>query len=315
MNILIREYNPTDKEKLNHLSELVFDKPRGSFSLVEKVGHSRVVSNVVAVNSISDKIIGYGIVWEQVISRVKLRLEIIVEPEHRGKGVGSLLFTRLMNEIKEIYPFYVEVRVFEEHEEARQFFERRGFLENHRMISQLLQVKDVDLIPFSSIEKGLCSDGITMTTLKNESNSAPNAWELLEKLIIDTNSDFPNEIPVGLRTVNSNTSWIKDQETLVDAFFIAKYRNDYIGYSHIGRLDGQTTHLIQGNTAVLREYRGRNVATGLKMKCIEYAKNNGFNVLYTANRNTNIPMWRVNQKLGWKAYSSEIRFEMEIKRS
>lgn len=315
MNVLVREYKPTDKDKLNHLSGLVFDKPRGSFSLAEKAGDCRVLSNYVAVNSITHEVIGYGIVWEQVISMVKLRIEIIVEPEYRGRGVGSLLFTTLMDEVKEVNPYYVEVRIFEEQEEAKQFFERRGFVENHRMISQSMLVKDADLKPFSFIERELISEGISMTTLKEEINSVRDAWELLEKLIIDTNPDFPNELPIGLRTLNSNPSWIKDQETLADAFFIAMHKNKYIGYSHVGRLlGGHAKHLIQGNTAVMREYRGRHIATGLKVKCIEYAYKHGFDFLYTSNRNTNIPMWKVNKKLGWKPYSSEIRLEMEIKR-
>jgi mycothiol synthase len=119
--------------------------------------------------------------------------------------------------------------------------------------------------------------------------------------------DFPRE--ELLPPTPPNHSWIENEDNIEDAFFIAKCGKSYIGYSHLCKTNPVTDRLIQGNTAVLNEYRGKGVATTLKIKGIDFAKNNGYNRIYTSFRNTNGPMKRVNEKLGWNPYSSEVRLQ------
>jgi predicted GNAT family acetyltransferase len=83
----------------------------------------------------------------------------------------------------------------------------------------------------------------------------------------------------------------------------------YIGHSHLMKMESDSDILIQGLTATLGEFRGKGVATALKVKGIEYAKRNGYIGIFTSHRDTNIPMKTVNDKLGFLPSYNEVRLE------
>jgi RimJ/RimL family protein N-acetyltransferase len=70
--------------------------------------------------------------------------------------------------------------------------------------------------------------------------------------------------------------------------------------SNVFRVDTEPGVLQQDDTGVIREYRGRGIATALKLKVIEYGKKNGYRVIKTWNDSVNEAMLAVNIKLGFK---------------
>jgi len=73
-----------------------------------------------------------------------------------------------------------------------------------------------------------------------------------------------------------------------------------VGMSNVHQIDSEPSVLNQDDTGVIREYRGRGIATALKLKVIEFGKKNGYRTIKTWNESSNNPMLAINIKLGFK---------------
>ena len=61
-----------------------------------------------------------------------------------------------------------------------------------------------------------------------------------------------------------------------------------------------TKDLFTGLTAVAREYRGKGLATALKLKALRFAKQYGAQKVFTDNDSRNVEMIAINEKLGFE---------------
>ena len=78
-----------------------------------------------------------------------------------------------------------------------------------------------------------------------------------------------------------------------------------IGYASliVRRPDGIGEHDM---TAVRRAWRGRGIATALKLGTIRWAIEHGLSALETGNDEANLPMQAVNRRLGYARQPDEL---------
>ena len=94
-----------------------------------------------------------------------------------------------------------------------------------------------------------------------------------------------------------------------DACFIAVKRGEFVGYSNlITAQAGFDTDM----TGVLRPYRGKGVATVLKLRGIRYAQEHGNRRLYVVNDSVNAAMLGLNAKLGFVRDGVNVRYRKVI---
>jgi GNAT superfamily N-acetyltransferase len=62
---------------------------------------------------------------------------------------------------------------------------------------------------------------------------------------------------------------------------IAKDGDKYVGMSTVWKAQKDPKGLYQGLTGVVRDYRGQGIAVALKLKVIEFARNNKYEKLKT----------------------------------
>ena len=79
--------------------------------------------------------------------------------------------------------------------------------------------------------------------------------------------------------------------------FAAVAGDEVVGYAGLHAFGDEAHH---GLTAVKRAWRRRGVATALKRAEIAAAKDAGFRALVTESEERNLPMRRLNEKLGFR---------------
>src|SRR5207245_4943489 len=93
---------------------------------------------------------------------------------------------------------------------------------------------------------------------------------------------------------------LKNPHLLPDGYFLAKDGSNFVGMSDVHRIDSEPAVLNQDDTGVIREYRGRGIATALKLRVIDFGKKNGYRIIKTWNDSVNASMLAINNKLGFK---------------
>lgn len=302
--MLIRAYEEQDLPQVLELSNVRYQNRKGFSSLATKLKNQGLLRSYIA--SYNEKIIGYALLGGQDPLNKKVRLEFVFHPDYEEERYLSSLYNRIALEIPKINPVVIQTRVFEENIGLAAFFENLGFKENHRMVQASLAFKDFDPSLYVNLEKQLQQNYIYITTLAEELLINTECLNQLHDLDNATSPNFPRDhlevfIP---RSFEQSAIVREDPNTM----YIAKYGDRYVGYSHFKILNNQK--LQQGNTAVLKEFWKKGVATALKARILQYGKDHGYQEIKTSYRNNNIPMKTVNeQKLGFVPISSEIRLE------
>ena len=78
----------------------------------------------------------------QVFSHVLSELTVVVHPDYQGNGIGRLLFTRFIDEVKENHPAILRIELIarESNQRAIEFYKSLGFLIEGRMVSRIKSV-------------------------------------------------------------------------------------------------------------------------------------------------------------------------------
>ncbi len=117
-------------------------------------------------------------------------------------------------------------------------------------------------------------------------------------------------IPYGQAVTKRTLAQFAAQEIdhpkfIADACFIAVKDGEFLGYSNLIESDaGFSTEM----TGVLPAWRGRGIATALKLAGIRYAQSHNAQRLDTQNDAVNHPMIALNQKLGFIEEGANLRF-------
>jgi len=95
-----------------------------------------------------------------------------------------------------------------------------------------------------------------------------------------------------------------------ETIWIALHGDRPIGLTMLRRLG--TDNGFQFSMGVLREYRGQGVARLLKLRQIEWARDNGVTALYTGNDINNPRMYDINVRLGYQPLPAMISMVLSL---
>ena len=247
----------------------------------------------------AERIVGYGGLWPARPG--KFRIDLVVAPGHRRCGIGSRLLDRLTGEAHAAGAVTVQTRADSDRAQSLAFLQHRGFRETMRMHRLVLDVGNADLKPFAGIERRLAAGGIVLTTLAEERDRIGDAcWARLCDVHNVARAGWPDPDPgpgpgqEELRTPEEiRRLYHLHQQDWPELCFLAVRGERYVGF--VGPL----------GTAVRPSLRGRGIATALKVREVAAAQERG---VLTLNGATGNPaMLKVNQRLGYRRTSSEVR--------
>jgi len=267
----------------------------------------------VAEHFDSAQLLGYGSI-EQTIFLPRYRLFLMAEPHWLRAGVGDLLLDQLMKDLNEAGAVSVWHRNYSNLTEVLDFLIQRGFVEPRRVWDLRLDLSATDLSTLAGIAEEVAARGITITTFAEErQRNADAALQKLHQFLNLVKQDDPERQPFMPVPFESVVHWFTRKYVLADACFIAKHGDEFIGFTDLTHIEPIPQGIMHGFTGVAREWRRQGVATALKLRAIEYARDHGYQTIRVFNLPSQAEMMAFNEKLGFRRAFCYVTVEKFVK--
>jgi GNAT superfamily N-acetyltransferase len=225
------------------------------------------------------------------LDETHFRLNLIVDPRHAGRGIGTLLISELESDIRERGGRYLQARLLEGAEASLGFALARGFEEIHRMRGMSLSARDFSYARWQMLGEKLSAHGYALTTLRDEAESGVDAVERLADLHRSAEEGWASPDPTLKFTPPGHPHALFKDIAFPDLFSIMKRGDLYVGYTSAKRVNLSAT-------AVRPNHRGLGVATYLKAHNLRLCVAAGESRFETCSASP--AMIRVNEKLGYR---------------
>ncbi len=236
-----------------------------------------------------------------------------VLPARRRQGIGTRLYRALVAEAERRGLRGLRVQVAEDSPPGCAFAARQGFVERRRIWRSSLDVADADTTGLPGLIRSASAQGITFTTLAEEGADDARVLHNVHELVSDSGRDVPVLGPRSAIPFDEfRRFYLEGPNALPRAWYLAKDRERYVGTSFGSADPAQPGVLQQHYTGTRREYRSRGLARCLKLLLIEFARQEGYRRIDTSNDSLNLPMWTVNQQLGFRKRHERIQLEREF---
>lgn len=231
----------------------------------------------------------------------KFLVAIRVHPQWQEQGIGTQLYNILGESLSPHQPELYFAQIFEPHETALTFAEKRGFVVTLREGELRLKLADYEPTEFEPILQKMVDQGIEIKSATAWGREIPNIDRVAYDLDMTISPDMPTDEPFQAPSFDvwHATVWQREMH-LKDGLMLARHRDKFIGLSIIWANRGSTL-INQDLTGVLREYRGQGVGLALKVHVLNYCRANSYTALRTQNELENVPMLKINQRLGFTA--------------
>lgn len=235
----------------------------------------------------------------------KSKINMRVHPDMQGLGVGARLYQELLYHLGPFAPCELYTEVWAAHPRAVRFVTERGFVEAWRRLDYRLDVSLFDFTLYTGREEQVRASGVEIKTyaeLEHDLDRLAKLYKLDRTLWRD--------VPFGETITDRSLEQFEKEEVLAakfipEACFIAVYGDEFVGYSNLT----QTGNYFDIEmTGVIPVYRGKGVATVLKLCDIRYAQAHGNRELWTVNDSINTAMLALNEKLGFQRQGATVRF-------
>jgi mycothiol synthase len=241
----------------------------------------------------------------------KFNIELDVYPDYQRQGIGTRLYQTLLEAIQPYNPIEVATYAREDIASGMGFLRKFGFEEAMREWESRLNMADFDTSLLQGAADKVAASGIEIFSyaeLADDPNRDQKLYELDSAIMIDIPSTS-EVVEIGMETFLKQ--YMNAPNFLSDAYFIAKDGEKYVGESVLWRVD-VGDYLDTGATGVLREYRGRGIASALKLHALLYARKKNIPEVRTWNAQKNKEMLAINEKVGFVKQPAWIEFKKEI---
>lgn len=218
----------------------------------------------------------------------------------RRRGVGSALLDAIARSAAAAGKTGLQVRCRADRPESIAFLVHRGFTELERMKAVRLELAGRTQ---PAVE---VPDGLELTSLAER----PGLVAGVHAVALETFADIPGgDEPMAVGDLAEFRARDVDRPGIPpDAFMVAVVSGTdrVVGYASLQHVPGRPGVAWHDMTAVHRDWRGRGLATTLKLASIGWAVRHGLTALETGNDEANAPMRAVNARLGYEPLPDEV---------
>lgn len=288
--LLLNEISELELERL--VGVLIAVRPRERWSADDLIDWKRQAGDTVwLLARDGDGMVGAGIGvhgWHAEPGVV--RTLAFVPVEHRGRGVGSALLRRLDGWAAAHGGEVVEGSVEEDDPSSIAWLEAHGYAEVGRGSTMLL---DLGTIEAPAVEP---PPGIEIVSWAERPEAAAGMYEVACEAYPDIPGEEDTPVPAFETWLEIDMDGLGDRP---EATFVALAGDRVVGYAKLSLSGEDTERAFHDITGVLRDWRGRGIASALKRAEISWAKHNGYTYLETWNEVRNTPIRVLNERYGY----------------
>ena len=236
-----------------------------------------------------------GLNWESE-AEGDAYVNLIVDAEHRGHGIGSTLWPLLEEHLTAIGAKRISA-IGPDEPRSHAFAAARGFRESFRLRISRLELADLP-------EPPPVPDGVQLRPFSAYADDPRPVWELE----LETSRDIPLDQPVGEVPYDE---WLERYWAFpmvdFDASLVLLVDGEPASFTLIAS-DRETGRCDTGMTGTRRRFRGHGYAELVKRHALARAHAVGIQSAFTMNDETNAPMLKVNERLGYRVSSARVTF-------
>ncbi len=229
----------------------------------------------------------------------KFWIDGYVHPDHQRQGIGSALYTHLLEALRPYDPIVLRCDIREDVVHGIAFLEHRGWQEAQRTWAAVLEVAAFDPAPYLRRQQALEAEGIAFRSLPQLETDGDRDHKLYE-LVWEIRQDLPDLDAATKEPFDVFiTQRLRHPDLIPDSYFIATQGENYLGYIyHFADRSNRTTMRI-AQLGVARAYRGRGIAQVLKMQGALFAREQGYKSIRTTNRSDNQAVLAINTRMNF----------------
>jgi GNAT superfamily N-acetyltransferase len=236
-----------------------------------------------------------GLNWESE-TEGDAYVNLLVDPEHRRRGIGSTLWPLLEERLAAIGAKRVSA-IGAEEPASHAFATARGFRETFRLRVSRLELAGLPAPP-------PLLDGFELRPLSAYADDPRPVWELDN----EATRDMPLDQPIGEVPFEE---WLERYWRMpmfdFESSVVLLADGEPASFTIVAS-DPETRRCDTGMTGTSRRFRRRGYAELVKRHALARAHASGIEVAFTMNDETNALMLKVNERLGYRPSSARVTF-------
>jgi GNAT superfamily N-acetyltransferase len=229
------------------------------------------------------------------------RLIVAVRPDFQRRGIGSELERRQRTYAIEHGGSELTAMIREDDHGSRVFLDRLGYREAYQRFEMELDVTRFDWSRFPEWRRRL--DGLRLRSFA-ELGLTDEMMRRMYDLSMLLAKDVPHPDGPPRFSFEEFKMYFGAPGFRPDGLLLLTDGDEWVGTSGVFTPEGRPGYTYF--TGVRREYRGRGLATALKLATIEFAQRNGIGAMRTNNDTANYAMVAVNEKLGYRRLPARV---------
>lgn len=237
----------------------------------------------------ADRVIGYATSWRAPWGKPgEVGSYLYVDAPYRGNGVGSALAREIIDWARSKGAARLLTEVRDRDPVSLGFAAQRGFAVERHIFESVLDLTAVGEVPVAAPD--------SIRFIRIDGRPAEPDLARLYALCAATTPDIPGSGPMPAKPF-----WVQWHVDIgrPTSFLIAVDGDRWVGVAQLVHY-AESAGMYNEYTAVLREYRGRGIASALKHLAVRAALEAGCAYMRTNNDSTNAPMLAINRKMGYQ---------------